>query len=61
MHRVPGPLLSIQLPANTAWKAEEDDPSTWASATHVGDPEEISNSCLWPRLARPSCGDHLGE
>lgn len=48
--RVPGPLLSIQLPANTAWKAEEDDPSTWASATHVGDPEEISNSCLWPRL-----------
>lgn len=40
-------LFSIHLPTNAPGKTEEDGPSAWPPATHVGDPQRIPNTWLW--------------
>lgn len=42
--QVPAVPLSIQLPADVPGEGNERSP------THVGDPDEMSDSCLWPKL-----------
>lgn len=43
-HQVPVALLLIQLLADEPGKAVDDDPNTWAPATHVRDPHSIPGS-----------------
>lgn len=49
--QVPAVALLIQLPANVMEKAEDEDPSAWAPAMHVGDLDEVSGS--WTRPDQP--------
>lgn len=44
---------SDQLPA---WEAADNGPSTWVSATHVGDPDRATASCLLPGPALAIAG-----
>lgn len=48
-HRVTAAPLSTQLPVNDLGKAEEDDPSLWATASQWGRPESSLGS--WPLAA----------
>lgn len=41
----------IQLPADASWETEDNDPSAWVSAAHVGDLETFQ--ALGFRLAQP--------
>lgn len=48
-------LLLIQHPANISGKTAKDGPSTWASATHMGDPDGIPSSWIWSGPALSYC------
>lgn len=46
--QVPVAPSTIQLPDNGLEKVTADFPSTWGSATHLGDLEKVTGSCLQP-------------
>lgn len=48
MNLSPSCFALIRLCANVPGKAFEDSPSTRTPVTHVGDPDKISASWLWP-------------
>lgn len=45
-------LLLMQLLCNMPGKAVEDYPSTWASTTHMEDPDRVLGSRFWPSIAQ---------
>lgn len=49
----PGYSSLIQLPDKVHGKAAEDDPSFWATASHVGDQEELLESWVWTSPTPP--------
>lgn len=48
-------------PVNVPGKAEEEGPSTWAPATHPGNPAGISGSWLWPGPVLSHCSHLRGK
>lgn len=57
--QVPTSLLPVQLPANTAGKAVDAEPSAWVPVTHVGHLDVTLES--WPLVSfwpRPNCCGH---